>query len=127
MVAIFCKLLLSGQQPVINGDGKQTRDFVHVNDVVRANLLALEHGENAIYNVGTGIETDINKIFRELNNGTGMNKPEKHVPAKQGEQVRSVLSYAKIQKELGWEPQIDLRSGLLETIKFFMEKQSVQV
>ncbi len=125
VVAIFCKLLLSGEQPFINGDGKQTRDFVYVSDVVSANLLALERSDNLYLNVGTGIETDINEIFNELNSGTGANKAEKHAPVKAGEQQRSVLSIAKIRAELGWQPQVGLKPGLAETIKFFMKDQKI--
>ncbi|KAA3620006.1 MAG: NAD-dependent epimerase/dehydratase family protein [Calditrichaeota bacterium] len=122
VVAIFCKLLLADKQPIINGDGKQTRDFVYVSDVVQANLRALEHNDNFYLNVGTGIETDINTIFHELNSGIGTQKLEKHAPAKTGEQVRSVLSFAKTKEILGWEPQVDLKTGINETIKFFQNK-----
>lgn len=122
VVAIFISRMLAGEQPIINGDGKQTRDFVYVGDVVRANLLALEKGVTDIFNVGTGIETDINTIFREINKLIGKNFPEKHGPEKEGEQRRSVISYEKARRVLGWEPQVSLQEGLRRTVEYFREQ-----
>ncbi len=119
VVAIFVKKLLAGDQPVINGDGKQTRDFVFVGDVVQANLLALSKGLNDTFNVGTGIETDVNQIFHELNRIVGKNVPEKHGPSKEGEQLRSVISYQKTAKHLGWQPMVNLSDGLTKTVDYF--------
>jgi len=122
VVAIFISRMLAGEQPVINGDGKQTRDFVYVGDVVRANLLALEKGLNDIFNVGTGVETDVNTIFHEINRIIGKNMPEKHGPAKEGEQRRSVISYEKAKRLLGWEPQVSLQEGLRLTVEYFRQQ-----
>lgn len=124
VVAIFSDKLLNGEQPLINGDGKQTRDYVYVHDVVRANLLAMEHGENDYFNVGTAIETNVNEIFQVLNEASGANMPEKHVEVKAGEQMRSVLSFQKAKRILGWEPQVNLQKGLAETIAYFKERHS---
>ena len=119
VVAIFIEKMLTGGQPIINGDGKQTRDFVYVGDVVQANLLALDYPESDIFNVGTGKETDVNTIFRELNTIIGKDLREKHGPAKEGEQQRSVIDYSKIKKTLGWEPRVSLEEGLRETVTYF--------
>ena len=119
VVAIFIEKMLTGGQPIINGDGKQTRDFVYVGDVVRANLLALEYPGSNTFNVGTGKETDVNTIFRELNKIIGQNLPEKHGPAKEGEQQRSVIDYSKIKNALGWKPEITLEEGLRKTVDYF--------
>ncbi len=119
VVAIFIEKMLTGQQPIINGDGKQTRDFVYVGDVVRANILALDYPKSDTFNVGTGKETDVNTIFRELNKIVGKNLPEKHGPAKEGEQQRSVIDYLKIKKALGWKPQVSLEEGLRKTVEYF--------
>ena len=119
VVAIFIEKMLQNEQPIINGDGTQTRDFVFVEDVVRANLLALDYPESDIFNVGTAIETDVNTIFRELNKIVGKNIPEKHGPAKEGEQQRSVIDYSKTKKTLGWEPKISLQEGLRKTVEYF--------
>ncbi len=119
VVAIFIEKMLLGEQPVINGDGTQTRDFVFVEDVVRANLLALDYPETDVFNVGTAIETDVNTIFRELNKIIDRNTPETHGPAKEGEQQRSVIDYSKTKKLLGWEPKVSLQEGLRKTVDYF--------
>ncbi|MHC4150057.1 MAG: NAD-dependent epimerase/dehydratase family protein [Planctomycetota bacterium] len=123
VVAIFIEKLMSGGQPIINGDGKQTRDFVYVGDVVRANLLALENGANEIFNVGTAIETDVNQIFFGLNELTGGKAPEKHGLTKEGEQLRSVIAYEKIKSHLSWEPEVDLQNGLAKTVEYFKNSE----
>ena len=119
VVAIFCDRLLRGQQPIINGDGKQTRDYVYVGDVVKANLGALAFKENEIFNIGTAIETDVNTLFGYLNEMTGAEAQEKHGPAKSGEQRRSVISSQKAEKLLGWKPAVGLENGLKRTVEFF--------
>jgi UDP-glucose 4-epimerase len=122
VVAIFCNKLLKGEQPVINGDGKQTRDYVFVGDVVRANVLALNYKGADIFNIGTGIETDVNVLFRVLRDHLNPSCPEQHAPAKAGEQMRSVISAKKIQRTLGWEPTVLLQDGLKQTAEYFKQK-----
>lgn len=124
VVAIFSERMLAGGKPVINGDGLQTRDYVYVADVVRANMAALDYGASGIFNIGTGIETDVNTLFGHLNSLTGANVPEKHAPAKPGEQQRSVLGTAAAKRALDWQPQTDLRDGLAETVAWFRDKLS---
>ncbi|MBI3892936.1 MAG: GDP-mannose 4,6-dehydratase, partial [Candidatus Wallbacteria bacterium] len=104
---------------VINGDGKQTRDYVFVGDVVTANLLALGDVPSGAYNIGTGIETDVNELFHTLRELTGASADEIHAPAKAGEQLRSCLSAAKATRVLGWSPRTELRDGLAKTVEFF--------
>ena len=122
VVAIFAKKMLRGEIPVINGDGKQTRDYTYVGDVVRANLLALKYSGSNIFNIGTGIETDVTQLFRILRGLLNPACPEEHGPAKIGEQLRSVISSAKIQRELGWSPGVSLSEGLKMTAQFFKNK-----
>jgi UDP-glucose 4-epimerase len=124
VVAIFCNKMLKGEKPFINGDGKQTRDYTYVSDVVKANLLALKHDGSAIYNVGTSIESDVNKLFYELRSHLNPSCPEQHAPAKAGEQQRSVISFKKIEQELGWRPTIQLDEGLRLTAEYFKKKIS---
>jgi UDP-glucose 4-epimerase len=124
VVAIFCNKMLKGEKPIINGDGKQTRDYIFVGDVVKANLLALKHDGSAIYNVGTSIESDVNKLFYELRNHLNPSCPEQHAPAKAGEQQRSVISFKKIEQELGWHPTVQLDEGLRLTAEYFKKKFS---
>lgn len=122
VVAIFCNKMLKGEKPFINGDGKQTRDYTFVGDVVKANLLALKHDGSAIYNVGTSIESDVNKLFYELRNHLNPSCPEQHAPAKAGEQQRSVISFKKIEQELGWHPTVQLDEGLQLTAEYLKKK-----
>jgi len=119
VIAIFTDKILSGNQPLINGPGDQTRDYVFVNDVVNANVLAVDAKGPVIYNVATTKETDVNYIFNRINKFAGTNFEEKHGPAKLGEQKRSVLSYEKIKKELGWVPKTEIEEGLKITTEFF--------
>ncbi len=124
VVAIFIEKFFAGDTPIINGDGSQTRDYVFVGDLVRANKAALDLNSSDIYNVGTGRETDVNTIFRILNEATGANIAENHGPGKLGEQLRSCLTYAKAEQQFGWQPEIDLETGLRRTVKSF-EKQDI--
>jgi UDP-glucose 4-epimerase len=119
VVAIFTDKILRNIQPLINGDGEQTRDYVFVDDVVRANVLALDAKGPSVYNIGTTVETTVNYIFDKLNTLSGKGFNEKHGPEKKGEQRRSVLSYEKIKKELGWEPKINMENGLRLTVNYF--------
>ena len=122
VVAIFSSKLLAGSQPVINGDGKQTRDYVYVKDVAAANLLAVKNDFTGEINIGTGIETDVNKLFDILKKSAGQKElKEVHAPAKEGEQKRSVLSYEKAQAILGWKPKMELKIGLAQTYNWFKE------
>lgn len=122
VVAIFIDKMLRGLQPVINGDGYQTRDFVYVEDVARANVLALEYDGSDVFNVGTGKETDINTLFDMLKKLTGSNCKKVWGPPKPGEQRRSSLSYEKINRVLGWKPAFSLEEGLSLTVDFFKKK-----
>ncbi len=124
VVAIFTEKLLRGEQPIINGDGRQTRDYIHVQDLVRINLLALDYDQSDVFNVGTGRETDVNTLFHLLKQFTGSPAEEKHGPAKPGEQLRSCLSYAKAERTLGWRPQIDLNRGLESTVEYFKSQEA---
>ncbi|MFN4767920.1 MAG: NAD-dependent epimerase/dehydratase family protein [Ignavibacteria bacterium] len=119
VIAIFTQKLLRGEQPIINGDGLQTRDYVYVGDVVQANVLALQPQMIGAYNIGTAIETDVNTLFRHLRDLTGSQCEEQHAPAKQGEQLRSVLSHERIRAAFGWTPRMDLIEGLSYTVDSF--------
>jgi UDP-glucose 4-epimerase len=119
VVAIFASKMLAGQQPVINGDGKQTRDYVYVGDVVGANVAALGYDASATFNIGTGIETDVNVLFSTLRTLTNSRCEEKHGPAKAGEQKRSVINHSLAKRELRWAPSVSLEEGLRQTVDYF--------
>ena len=84
VVAIFCERMLDGKQPIVNGDGLQTRDYVHVSDVVSANIAALEKGVSGIFNVGTSIETTVVTLFETLRDELAPHMPVEHGPGKPG-------------------------------------------
>ena len=119
VIAIFCDKMIAKNQPIINGDGKQTRDFVFVDDVIRANILAMEKNESGVFNIATGIETDINTVFRELKKAFNSKIKEIYGPQKAGEQKRSCLDSSLAKKELGWKPRYSLDQGLEKTINWF--------
>lgn len=122
VVAIFIQRMLEGKQPVINGDGLQTRDYVYVEDVVRANLAALEWEGSALINIGTGVETDVNVLFRTVRRELNSPAEEIHVEGKAGEQRRSVLSNAQARTLLGWEPRVGIEEGLQRTVRWFQDR-----
>jgi len=119
VVAIFAKKMVVGEVPLINGDGKQTRDFVYVGDVVRAALLAVEKDFAGGVNIGTGVETDIQAIAEKLARSAGYKGEIRHGPAMPGEQRRSVIDPALAARALGWKAQVSLDEGLGATVDWF--------
>jgi UDP-glucose 4-epimerase len=119
VVAIFSAKMLQNQRPVINGDGLQTRDYTYVSDVVRANLLALDFPASDTFNVGTGVETDVNTVYEILRRHLQLDLRAEHGPAKGGEQRRSVISSEKLFRAFGWRPAVRIEDGLKETAEFF--------
>jgi UDP-glucose 4-epimerase len=122
VVSIFSTRLLAGQDCTIYGEGKQTRDFVYVEDVARANLLAAEKDHSGPINIGTGVETDINRLFGLLAQAAGVTKAAGHAPGRPGEQMRSCIDHALARKVLGWQPTVDLAEGTRRTVAWFREK-----
>jgi len=121
VVGIFTQKMLLGEQPIINGNGRQTRDFVYVDDVVEANVAAANKAARGIYNVGTGKETSVNELFSLL---AGLINPairEVHGPAKKGEQQRIALDASKFHRELDWEPKVSLKDGLARTVEYYRQ------
>lgn len=119
VVAIFIEKLLRGEQPVINGDGKQTRDYVFIGDIVRGNLAALQASYRGAVNLGTGVETDVNQIFDTVVRVGGFTAAERHGPEMPGEQRRSVIDNSLAGRVLGWRPAVRLEEGLRLTVDFF--------
>ena len=122
VVAIFLNRLLAGEAPTINGEGLQTRDYVHVSDVVRANVAAAGRPGYHIYNVGTGVETSVVDLYKEIARSLGSDLQAKHGPAKQGEQQRSVVDGSLGRRELGLPRPIPLSEGLARTAAWFRER-----
>ena len=122
VVAIFCERLLKGQQPIINGDGEQTRDFIYVQDIVQANTIALNPQCSGMFNVGTGKETSVNFLTQCILKASTKPISIEHGPAKEGEQRRSAIDSRKISERFGWKPGVSLEEGLLETFNYFQNK-----
>lgn len=120
VVAIFSKRILEGENPVINGDGLQTRDYVYVRDAVSANIKAISSSFVGPLNIGTGKETSVVELFKILRGVSGNEDIEEvHGPAKEGEQRRSLLSYEQAKKVLGWQPEVPVEEGLSLTYNWF--------
>ncbi len=116
VIAIFSRLARMGKSLTINGDGKQTRDFVFVGDVVDANLKALNYKGSGVFNIATATETTINQLAETIN--SLLPKPVEilHAPAKLGEELRSCLANHLAKTELGWQPTVALKEGLRQTM-----------
>jgi UDP-glucose 4-epimerase len=119
VVAIFAGRLLAGEPCTINGDGTQTRDYVFVGDVARANLLAAERRHDGALNVGTGVETDVNRLYRVLADAAGVAAAPRHGPGKPGEQRRSCIDPSAAGPALGWRPEVGIEDGLRRTLEWF--------
>lgn len=119
VVAIFAGAMLGGKPTTINGDGLQQRDFVYVQDIARANLAALTAAGSGIYNLGTGVPTDIVTIWRELARITGYRLPAQHSAAKLGEVRAIYLDVTRAARDLSWRPTVSLAEGLARTVAFF--------
>jgi len=125
VVAIFCARLLRGQPLTIYGDGRQTRDYVAVEDVARANVCALdwlrETGEwlrngQPVFNIGTGVETSVNRLAALLRGGIAGAAPVGYAPARAGEQARSAIDPSRAARTLGWTPTLSVEAGLRRTL-----------
>jgi UDP-glucose 4-epimerase len=123
VIAIFCHRLLTGQAPIINGDGGQTRDYTYVADVAAANVAALEHPEaTGGVNICTGVETSVTDLYQARVQASGSTVKAQHAPARPGEQRRSCLSPALAARALGWKPTVSLAEGLRRTFDFFKKE-----
>jgi len=119
VVAIFSKLMLEGGQPIINGTGKQTRDFVYVDDIVESIMATIGEDIQGIFNVGTGQESTVNECYGIIKSLTNSSCKDLYGAAKKGEQFRSVLDVMKLRKGFDWDPQVSLPEGLKMTVEFF--------
>jgi UDP-glucose 4-epimerase len=126
VVAIFSGKMLRGEPVTVNGDGKQTRDYVYVGDVARMSALALETDATGPVNVGTSIETDVNVLAAMIRDAAGSRSEITHGPAKGGEQRRSVVDVARAAQVFGWRPEVSLREGLGRTVEFFRTKAAAR-
>ncbi len=125
VIAIFIMKVLSGQTPVVNGDGMQTRDFVFVEDVVDANLIALREDIEGTFNIGTGKEHSVIDILNIIQKNLGRTIHWTYAPAKPGEQRRSCLDIRKAREKMGWCPKVSVEDGIRKTIEFFNNPKNI--
>lgn len=135
VVAIFSGKMLVGETPTIFGDGEQLRDYVFVEDVAKANRLAMRRLEEAsppdsidqqAYNIGTGRGTSVNELFARLKGITGFQGKASQGPERKGELRQIFLDVSKAERELSWKPSVSLSEGLKRTVNFFQEKLAVR-
>ena len=120
VVAIFCGNLARGRTSTINGGGEQTRDYVYVEDVARANVLALENEvPSGAYNIGTGVESSVNRLYDLLLEISAKDLPPRHGPSKPGEQLRSCVDPSLAGRTFDWHARTEIRVGLRETLRAF--------
>jgi len=123
VVAIFANKLLRGEQPVINGNGMQTRDYVFVKDVVEASMSVFNSNTSDTFNIGTGQETSVNALFQLLVEQIGLSMKPVYGSHKKGEQLRSCLDCNKIAQQIGWIPSVSLKEGIVQTIDAFRREK----
>jgi nucleoside-diphosphate-sugar epimerase len=125
VIAIFARRLLAGQPIEIHGDGEQTRDFTFVANAVRANLLAMQAAldgriqSGRVYNVGAGERTSVNQLYRELARLAGVGRQPTYAPSRAGDVRHSFASLERIQRELGYRPEVGFADGLARTFEWY--------
>lgn len=115
VVSIFLGAMLEGRQPVIYGDGKQTRDFVYAGDVADAFMRAVKKGSGTVFNIGTGIETTVLELWEGCASAAGYDGEVRFAPKRLGELERISLDWSRAKRKLGWEPKTDVTEGLAST------------
>lgn len=122
VIAIFSEMIADGKTPVINGDGTHTRDYVYVEDVARANVLALNSDFVGELNIGTQTEISTNEVFHKVIAEMGAEIEEKHSAERPGEQVTSSLNYSKAKRILGWEPRVNFDEGVRRVVAWYKSR-----
>ena len=122
VIAIFIGKFLAGEGVRIDSDGEQTRDYVYVGDVVRANVAALDRGSGEIFVIGTGTKTSVNQVYQAISEVTGFKAPITRAPRRPGDAREVYFKPAKAKKDLDWRAQVDLKQGMRETCDYFREK-----
>jgi UDP-glucose 4-epimerase len=119
VISIFIGKFLTHQSVRIDWDGEQTRDYVFVEDAVRANLAALDRGSGECYVIGTGVRTSVNQIYRQLVEVAGSQPPVERAPQRAGDARDAQFDATRARLELGWSPAIDLPAGIRATYEYF--------
>ena len=121
VITVFAKRLLQGLPPIIHWDGEQAKDYLHVDDVVNANILALDHGDDQAYNIGSGQPVSVNAIYRLLVEMTGVHIEAQQGPKRVGDVRLFYFDCSKAERELGWKPQVTFEEGLTRTLTWFRQ------
>src|ERR1035437_3629647 len=119
VVAIFIEKIMAGIAPVIFGGGTCVRGYVYVGDVGRGSVQALDKGDNDAFNIGTGVRTDVNQLYRAVQKATGFDKPAGEGPYREGDLKANYLENKKAGKILGWKPETGLEAGIGKTYEYF--------
>jgi UDP-glucose 4-epimerase len=122
VIAIFCAKFLNRDGVRLDWDGEQSRDYVYVGDVVRANVAALTHGAAETYVIGTGKRTTVNQVYKALAEVTGFEAPITRAPRRAGDAREVYFDPAKAKRELNWSAEVDLQAGMRETVAYFRER-----
>ena len=117
----FTEKICAGESPTVFGDGKQTRDFVYVKDVARANILAMDSDISGLFNIGTGIQTSLNNLAKMIMDAAEISVDMKYEPTREGDVRHSVADISKAKSELGYKPEWELTYGIKETVEYFKE------
>lgn len=117
----FTEKICAGESPTVFGDGEQTRDFVFVKDVARANILAMDSDVCGLFNIGTGVQTSLNDLAKMIMDAAGISVEMKYEAAREGDVRYSVADISKAERELGYKPEWDLGEGVRETVEYFKE------
>jgi UDP-glucose 4-epimerase len=127
VVAIFCNQLIKEKKPILYGYGSMIRDYIHVSDIIEANILSMDRGDGEMYNIGTGTPTTVNELFSILKDISGKNIEPELAPGREGEISEVYLSCEKAKKELKWESKKSLIEGLQETFNWFNLKSRKKI
>lgn len=127
VISIFIDKVIGKIPCTIYGDGEQTRDYVYVEDVARANVAALHHGDGNFYNIGTGVHTTLNQLVFQLQQISGHAMDTIYEPERLGDIKHSYFTVQKAVRELDWSPQVQLADGLAKTYHYYLELLSTEI
>lgn len=123
VITVFARRLFEGLPPIIHWDGEQAKDYLYVDDAVQANILALDSGDNQVYNIGSGYPISVNAIYRMLVEMTGIAIKAQHGPKRVGDIRQFYFDCGKAARELGWRPRVPFELGLARTLDWFKQHQ----
>jgi UDP-glucose 4-epimerase len=127
VIAIFAGKFIAKSPVRIDWDGEQTRDYVYVGDVARANVLALERGSGGAYVIGTGVRTSVNALYETFVEITGFEAPVERAPKRPGDVRDAQFNAALAKRELGWQPEVALLDGMRTTYEYFRDRSTSRV